>query len=155
LPRGGHGSFGKFEFCDQNPERILDKLITPSQTVADLGCGMGYFTIPMARLASEDGRVIAVNLQAQMLAGVDRRACRAGLQDRIWLHQCKADSLDLHEQADFVLAFWMVHEVPDKARFLGEAASLLKPGARFLLVEPKLSAGRCFDARSHWPARPG
>ena len=39
--------------------------------------------------------------------------------------------------ADAALAFWMVHEVPDVARFLGEVAAALKPGGRFLLVEPR------------------
>jgi hypothetical protein len=39
--------------------------------------------------------------------------------------------------ADFALAFWMVHEVPDQRRFFREAAQVLRGGARLLLVEPK------------------
>jgi ubiquinone/menaquinone biosynthesis C-methylase UbiE len=122
----------------QDPEQILGGLVAPGQTVVDLGCGMGYFTIPLARLVGESGRVIAVDLQAQMLCGVQRRAARASLQTRIQLHQCQANTLDLHKPVDFALAFWMVHEVRDKPRFLQEVADLLKPTARFLLVEPKL-----------------
>lgn len=120
------------------PAQILGDLVTPGQTVVDLGCGTGYFTIPLARLVGETGRVIAVDLQRQMLHGVQRRAVQAGLQARIQLHHCRADTLDLYETVDFVLAFWMVHEVRDKAHFMQEVISLLKPTARFLLVEPKL-----------------
>ena len=41
------------------------------------------------------------------------------------------------EKVDFTLAFWMVHEVPDKPQFFKAVASILKPSAHFLLVEPK------------------
>lgn len=122
----------------QDPEQILGELVAPDQTVVDLGCGMGYFTIPLARLVGKGGQVIAVDLQRQMLCGVQRRAEQAGLQGRIQLHQCQTDRLDLHETVDFALAFWMVHEVRDKERFFQEVVGLLKPTAHFLLVEPKL-----------------
>jgi ubiquinone/menaquinone biosynthesis C-methylase UbiE len=126
----------------QNPEQILSSLVGTGQTVVDLGCGMGYFTIPLARLVGDNGHVIAVDLQPQMLRGVQRRAERAGLQPRIQLHQCRAQALDLHAAVDFALAFWMVHEVLDKRRFLQEVVGLLKSRARFLLVEPKLHVSK-------------
>ncbi|MCE7980015.1 MAG: class I SAM-dependent methyltransferase [Caldilinea sp. CFX5] len=124
------------------PEQILGDLVAPGQTVIDLGCGMGYFTIPLAHLVGESGQVIAVDLQRQMLCGVQRRAVQAGLQGRIQLHQCQTDTLDLYEAVDFALAFWMAHEVRDKERFFHEVVSLLKPTARFLLVEPKWHVSR-------------
>ena len=71
----------------QNPERILAPYINEGDLVADLGCGMGYFSLPLARLVGDDGKVTAVDLQPQMLDGVKRRADRAGLQNRIYLHQ--------------------------------------------------------------------
>ena len=45
-------------------------------------------------------------------------------------------------QADFALAFWMVHEVRDKARFLAEVHAVLKDQARLLLVEPRGHVGK-------------
>lgn len=132
----------------QRPEQILGGLIREGQTVVDLGCGMGYFTIPLARMVGERGRVVAVDLQPQMLRGVQQRAQRAGLQKRIQLHQCRLDSIALHETVDFVLAFWMVHETPDKVHFLQEVANLLKPGAHFLLVEPKLHVSKAAFQRT-------
>ena len=121
-----------------NPEKMLREWITPGQTVIDVGCGMGYFSLPMARLVGDTGRVIAVDLQAQMLDRVQQRAERAGLQARIQPHRCQPDTLALSEPADFILTFWMVHEVPNQAAFLREIRTLLKPTAHYLLVEPKL-----------------
>ena len=120
-----------------DPRRILRGLVRPGDTVVDLGCGPGFFTLPLAEMAGETGRVVAVDLQAAMLERLSKRAARQGLLGRIDLHECPADTLGLAAEADFVLAFWMVHEVPDSARFLAEVRGLLKPKARFLIVEPK------------------
>lgn len=126
-----------------DPEKIFAGMVGPGQTVVDVGCGMGYFTIPLARLVGPNGRVIAVDLQEQMLRRVKKRAERAGLSTGIELHQCGPDSLGISTSADFILGFWMVHEVNDRAAFLKEVRGLLKPGGRFLVAEPlfHVSAG--------------
>ena len=121
-----------------NPEKILRDWIASGQTVIDIGCGMGYFSLPMARLVGSTGHVIAADLQDQMLQQLQRRAVQADLQSRIRLHRCQPETLGLNEQADFVLTFWMVHEVPNQSTFLQEIRNLLKPNARYLLVEPKI-----------------
>ncbi|MFH1124323.1 MAG: class I SAM-dependent methyltransferase [Pseudomonadota bacterium] len=120
-----------------DPERLLGPYVTPGMTAVDVGCGMGYFSIGLAKLAGPGGRVIAVDLQERMLSVLERRARRAGLAERVVCHRCKKESLGVEGPVDFVLAFWMVHEVPDKDRFFGEICSLLKTGGRILLVEPK------------------
>jgi ubiquinone/menaquinone biosynthesis C-methylase UbiE len=111
-------------------------------TAVDIGCGMGYFTMDAAKLVGPGGKVIAVDLQEQMLAVLNRRALKVGLSDRIVLHRCRPDRLGVEEIADFVLAFWMVHEVKDKPRFFGEIFSFLKKDGRLLLVEPRLHVNR-------------
>ena len=121
-----------------NPEKILAELIQKGHIVADIGCGPGYFSIAMAKLVGEEGRVIAADIQPRMLQYVQRRAEREGLQSRICLHQCQEDELGIKEQVDFVLAFYMVHEVPDIDTFFKEIAAILKPDAAFLLAEPKM-----------------
>ena len=132
----------------QNPSRILAGLVQPGEIALDLGCGMGYFSIPLARLVGPQGKVICVDLQEQMLAGVRRRAERAGVSDRIRLHQAGTDGLGLAETADFALAFWMLHEVPDQAAFLAEVRACLKPGGRLLIAEPRIHVGRAAFERS-------
>jgi ubiquinone/menaquinone biosynthesis C-methylase UbiE len=122
----------------QNPKRILGDYIREGNTVIDLGCGPGYFSIEMARLAGRTGKVIAVDLQQEMLAKVGKKAAARDLSERIHLHQCDQTRIGLPPgtTADFILAFYMVHETPDTAAFLGQVKELLKPGGRFLLVEP-------------------
>jgi ubiquinone/menaquinone biosynthesis C-methylase UbiE len=124
-----------------NPEQIVREWLAPGQTAIDIGCGMGYFSLPMARLVGDAGRVVAVDLQDPMLRQLQRRAAKAGLQSRIQPHRCQPDTLAISEPADFVLTFWMVHEVRNKAAFLQEIRHLLKPAAHYLLVEPKLHVG--------------
>jgi len=121
-----------------NRERIFGSLVRQGMTALDIGCGAGYFTLGLARLVGPTGKVIAVDLQPQMLAMLERRAQRAGLQDRIARQACAPDSLGLAgAQADFANAFWMVHEVSDRRALLAQVRAALKPGGRLLVVEPR------------------
>jgi len=122
----------------QNPERILQAIVRPGDVCLDLGCGIGYFTIPMAGIVGPSGSVTAADVQSEMLAGVRRRAEKAGLSSRIRLHQVDASGLPFEAAFDFALAFWMVHEVPDQESLLQQIGRALKPGGRFLLAEPKM-----------------
>jgi len=125
-----------------NPEKMLNKFIKEGDTVVDIGCGMGYFSIGMAKMVGVKGRVISVDLQEKMLERVRRRAQEKDLVSRITLHKCSSDKLGVNEQADFALGFWMVHEVRNKDAFFNEIAIFLKPGAYFLLVEPSEKSRR-------------
>jgi SAM-dependent methyltransferase len=125
-----------------DPARILRPHVAAGMTAVDIGCGMGHFTLGMARLVGPHGKVVAVDLQEKMLAALEERARRAGLSRRIVLHRCRPDLLGVEGRADFALAFWMAHEVPDKARLFGQVYDLLKPGGRLLLVEPRLHVSR-------------
>ena len=119
-----------------DPDKILSPYVKPGMTVVDIGCGMGIFSIGMARLVGPKGRVISVDIQQKMLDHMVKRARRAGVADRITPFKSPGDRIGVEETADFVLTFYMVHEVPDEERFLREVASILKPGGQYLLVEP-------------------
>ncbi|MBI9084143.1 MAG: class I SAM-dependent methyltransferase [Desulfobacterales bacterium] len=130
-----------------DPEKILGDLVGAGQTAVDVGCGPGFFSIPLAQRVGVTGAVIAADLQPEMLEKVRQRADQAGLNGQLRLHRCQPDRIGLETQADFALAFYMVHEVPDAAAFLKEIQSLLKPGGHFLLVEPKFHVtAKAFDA---------
>jgi ubiquinone/menaquinone biosynthesis C-methylase UbiE len=109
-------------------------------TVLEPGPGMGFFTIPLARLVGAAGRVVAVDLQPKMIASLKRRAAKANVLDRIDARISPADTMgldDLAGQVDFTLAFAMVHEFPDAQRFFAEVARASKPEASLLLAEPR------------------
>jgi ubiquinone/menaquinone biosynthesis C-methylase UbiE len=120
-----------------NPQKIVEPYVKPGATVVDVGCGMGLFSIAMAKIVGNGGRVIAVDLQQKMLDAMKRRAEKAGVAHRIQPHRCEADDLGVRVEADFLLAFAMIHEVPDTRRLLEQIFACLKPGGRFLAAEPR------------------
>jgi ubiquinone/menaquinone biosynthesis C-methylase UbiE len=128
-----------------NPQKILGPYVKQGNTVLDIGCGMGFFTLGLAELVGQDGRVIAADMQQQMLAGLQKRAERAGLHERIQLCRSTPDDIGANEAVDFVLAFWMVHEVRQPTLFLRQIHRLLVTGGNFLIVEPIIHVtGRAF-----------
>ena len=129
-----------------HPEKILAPYVKPGDTVLDVGCGMGYFTLSLAELVGSEGQVIAADLQTQMLAGLQKRGERAGLVNRIQLCQSTSDRIGIDELVDFALAFWMVHEVHQPGNFLWQIYQALKPTGTFLLVEPIIHvSGKAFE----------
>ena len=110
--------------------------------VVDVGCGMGIFTIAMARLVGDGGLVTALDLQEEMLEITRKRAKRAGIGERIRTIHGSADRLQAEAHFDFALAFWMVHEVPDRLHFFKKLSAVLKPGATLLVAEPAVHVSR-------------
>jgi ubiquinone/menaquinone biosynthesis C-methylase UbiE len=121
----------------QNPKKIMGEYVSPGDTVIDLGCGGGFFSVALAKMVGENGHVIAMDLQKEMLDYTGEFAAKKGVLDRITLHQCQEKDIGLPEvKVDFALAFYVVHEVPDRLRFLRQVADMLKPDAYFILIEP-------------------
>ncbi len=136
----GHLMASSFRRWWQNPQSILSPYVSAGMTVLEPGPAMGFFTLDLARLVGPAGRVVAVNLQERMLAALRRRAAKAGVLEQIETRCVTTESLgvaDLAGRVDLLLAFYMVHELPDAARFFTEAHAALKPGGRILFVEPK------------------
>jgi ubiquinone/menaquinone biosynthesis C-methylase UbiE len=122
-----------------NPENILKPYVREGMTVLEVGSGMGFFTLPLARLVGESGHVVCVDLQEKMIRAVKRRATKAGLIDRIELRVNTPVSVcidDLVAKVDFALVFAVVHEVPDAKQFLLEIQRSLRIGGSLLFSEP-------------------
>ncbi len=90
----------------------------------------------LCELVGDKGRVIAVDIQQRMLDALVSRVRRQGFADRLEAHLASAEELGITSQVDFVLAFWMVHEVQNQKQFFEQVARLLKPTGTFLLAEP-------------------
>jgi len=122
-----------------NPYRILKPYVRPGMTVLDAGTAMGFFSLPLADLVGESGRVVCVDLQRRMIEKLRARAHDADLDGRIDFRVCTQESLtigDLSGKIDFALASAVLHEVPDQRRFLSEIFRSLKNGGNLLLAEP-------------------
>jgi SAM-dependent methyltransferase len=126
-----------FRRLAHDPRALLGGYLGKGGTALDVGCGMGHFSLGMARIVGPGGKVHAVDLQQRMLDVLVKRAARAGLAERIVPHRCRRDALALERiEADFALLFWMAHEVPDPERLFREVHEALRPGALLLYAEP-------------------
>jgi len=120
-----------------DPAKILGPYVRPGMTVMDIGCGMGFFSLGMARLVGPEGKVLSLDIQPQMLNVLERRVKRAGLLEIIEAKLIEPNGLGIERKVDFALAFWMVHEVPDQEVFFRDVADVLRPGSRIFISEPK------------------
>ncbi|SYZ72749.1 Methylase involved in ubiquinone/menaquinone biosynthesis [Candidatus Zixiibacteriota bacterium] len=123
----------------QNPEKILSPYIKSGIKILEIGPGMGFFTLSMARMVGDKGRIFAVDVQQKMLASLEKRAAKAGLKNRIMARPCSPTSLeidDLSGTIDFAVAFAVMHEIPDQKAALESIMAALKPGGTLLISEP-------------------
>ncbi|MBW1851713.1 MAG: methyltransferase domain-containing protein [Deltaproteobacteria bacterium] len=117
----------------ENPDKILGRFVREGMIVLEPGCAMGYFTLPLARMVGPQGRVVAVEIQANMLSVLGRRARKAGLLDRMDLRHIGEGGLgveDLSGKVDFAAALHMVHEVTDQTKIRGESSFCRAQGPR-------------------------
>ena len=114
---------------------LQDRVIV-RQSEAEEKTRSGIILPDAAKEKPTKGKVIAVDVQAPMMAALRKRARKQGLEERIVSHVCEADSLGIQEPVDFALAFWMIHEVPNQSKLFCEIRLLLKPKGRLLLAEP-------------------
>lgn len=124
----------------QHPDTLLGQHVKAGMTVLDVGCAMGFFSIPAARIVGRTGRVVCIDCQPKMISRLKKRARRAKVEDRIETRVCEPTDLkagDMAQQVDVALAVAMIHEVQDKTALLSQVAASLKPGGVLLISEPK------------------
>jgi ubiquinone/menaquinone biosynthesis C-methylase UbiE len=122
----------------QNPQKILAPYIKDGMTVLDIGCGPGFFSIEIAKMVGKSGKVVSADLQEGMLQKLRDNIRGTELEKRMKLVKCDKDKINISEKVDFILAFYMVHEIPDKNSFFKELKNILNEKGQFLVVEPKL-----------------
>jgi SAM-dependent methyltransferase len=121
----------------ESPGKMVLPLVRPGDRVLELGPGLGFFTVPLARAVRPQGKVICVDVQRGMLDRLGRRLQKRGLLDHVELRRCSHDDFGLgdeHGRCDLALALHVVHETA-------------QPGGQLLLVAP---AGHV--SRAAWQA---
>jgi SAM-dependent methyltransferase len=111
--------------------RALGHLL-PAVKVADIGCGEGYLTIEASRWAS---RVIAIDRSDVVLKRARALASRRRVRNIIW-RRGDLERLPLRDgSVDVALLSQALHHASDPARALAEAARVVVPGGRVLLLD--------------------
>lgn len=118
------------------PEKLLRDLgLRKGMTLADIGCGPGFFTIPAAQIVGPTGLALAADIQGEMLSSVRSRALENGLEN-VRIVKTNDREIPIPEgTCDFALLAFMLHEVENRASFLHRAARILKPKGRLIALE--------------------
>lgn len=125
-----------------NPVKILKPYVRRGDTAVDLGCGPGFFTMALAGLAGSAGKVIAVDIQERAIEIIQKKVSGTVYENIVQPVLGDGSAIPVSDKADFVLSFWMLHEVPDKKVFLEQVKSIMKPGGLYLLVEPRVHVSK-------------
>lgn len=116
------------------PYEVLQELgLAETDIVADIGCGIGYFTIPIAEII--EGKVYALDTSEEMLAEVERRARLSDIKNIVTL---KTEEYDLKlndEMVSFSLLVNVLHEIEDKERFLEEIKRITRQNGKLAIIE--------------------
>jgi ubiquinone/menaquinone biosynthesis C-methylase UbiE len=118
------------------PEELLRSLgLKPGMTIADIGCGPGFFTIPAAEIVGDQGRVLAADIQGDMLSAVKGRVSERGLTN---VRMVKTSDVEVPLPpgcADLVLLAFTLDEISQRARFLHRVGRLLRPEGTVVVIE--------------------
>ena len=109
--------------------------IKPGHTVCDLGAGNGYYTLKMARLVGEKGKVIANDIQPEMLEMLKKRAAHADLENIVTIRGSIIDAKVPAGSCDLILLVDVYHEFSHPEQMLASIRKALKPTGRVALVE--------------------
>ncbi len=121
----------------QNPDKILSPFIKKDMTVVDLGCGPGFFTIPIRSLTGKNGKIIAIDVQEEMLEILQRKISTLAVTN-IEMINSSYQPFDSVNTVDFILAAYVIHELRNKKEWIQKLYTSLKNGGQLLIIEPSI-----------------
>jgi ubiquinone/menaquinone biosynthesis C-methylase UbiE len=109
--------------------------VKPGDTVCDLGCGNGFYTIKLAQAVGDRGRVLAVDIQREMLELLKDRAAEEKITNIETVLGTVVDPKLPENSVDLVLLVDVYHEFSHPEQMLATIRKCLKPKGRIALVE--------------------
>jgi len=124
---------------EEDCETLLAALkVQPGQTVCDMGCGNGFYTLPLAKQVGEGGKVLAVDIQPEMLRLLDERAKEEGIENIELITGTQIDPQLAPGSVDLILLVDVYHEFSHPRQMLEAMHRALKPTGRIALAEFRL-----------------
>ena len=120
----------------QDPEKVLDLLKMPGGTIAaDIGCGTGYYTFPLAHRIGQGGKVYAVDISPEMLSILEQRMKERHITN-IEPVLSQENSIPLPDSClDMVIIAMAFHEADQKEALLSEIRRVLKPQGKIINID--------------------
>ncbi len=120
----------------QMPDRVLGYLaLTPGMTVADIGAGTGYFEKRLSDAIGPDGRVLAIDIEPDMIRYLGERAAREGTANVEPLLAAPDDPKLPPASIDRILIVDTWHHIADRGAYAAKLAAALKPGGFILIID--------------------
>ena len=128
---------------EERPDLLIESLgIRPGQTVADIGAGSGYFTRRLAKQVGKDGKVMAVDIQPEMLTILKNNLEDEGIKN-VEMIQGQEQTPNLPEASlDMVLMVDVYHEFSYPHEMMTAIRKALKPNGQVVWVEYRLEDPR-------------
>lgn len=121
---------------EEEPEKLIAALdLKPGQTVADIGCGNGFYSLRLAKKVGPRGKVLAVDIQQEMLDKLNVRAKQAGARNVRPILGTVIDPKLPRGEVDLALLVDVYHEFSHPHRMLRRLRECLRPDGRLVLVE--------------------
>jgi arsenite methyltransferase len=123
---------------ENRPDEIISALALKSgMQVADLGAGGGFFTLRFARAVGREGKVYAVDINAELLEIIKASVSKAGLRNVVFIHAREDDSMLPEKSVDLIFVRNVFHHLPDQEKYFRDIKPKLKPGGRVAIIEYK------------------
>jgi ubiquinone/menaquinone biosynthesis C-methylase UbiE len=120
----------------QMPLRVMDELdIGPGMSVADVGAGIGYFTLKLSERVGETGRVYASDIDENALAFLDGRRKEEGLENITIIQGREENPLIPEVSVNLVLIVNTIQFVKEKTIFLNNIRASLKENGRLAFIQ--------------------
>lgn len=124
---------------EENPKKLLEDLkITPGSIIADIGAGSGYYSFKMAKLTGDSGKVLAVDIQKEMLDIIKARSKKESVTNVEPILGGETDPKLADNSVDLILMVDVYHEFSKPYEMTEKMVKALKPGGRLIFVEFRL-----------------
>jgi ubiquinone/menaquinone biosynthesis C-methylase UbiE len=120
----------------QKPNEVVEALdLKPGETIADIGSGSGYFALRLAAHVSDKGRVLAVDIDPEMIRYLNRRVRDAGVRNVQTILAEPADPLLLEASVDRFVVVDTWHHIEKPLDYLARMKRILKPGGQVVMID--------------------